>query len=559
VPSHWSCAREVSPGVDYKLLLEWLDFCKKHHSNSCNAESLPRLESFMAIDCDSGELVSPPSGCAYAALSYVWGAVSNAEQIDHDISICTPGMKQRYFALDQRVPRVVQDAITVTKELGLKYLWIDKYCINQNDQSVKLEQIGKMDLIYGSAEFTIIAAAGSDENHGLPGVNSYIRKDLYGGDLRGLRRVSSQTRLYCTIRESKWSTRGWTYQEAMLSRRRILFTEAEVYFECCGMHCREAVRTSLSLFHRKDMKNFMSWIRPGFFAGAGGISTGWSKGLDAGGPFCERRQRQFVCHVENFSTRQLTHDSDSLLALLGILRTFESAVPPIYHIAGLPVVCGAAGTATRSFISALGWRHKTQYHFRSPKRRSSFPSWSWIGWESTAMFLKDDSSFNTFEIEVSVKDTGRNFLALETSGKINMSSQVRSPEISNIILLSAWVVRPTMWLEWKGCAIRNISRGSQNGFIIEFCISLPYISKRNYCWVQLSQGIEQINDVFEKLLDSRFSCIILGSAVSSTNLLLVEWQRSREFATRVGTVSMVGAEIADIQRWKLERRFIELR
>ncbi|KAH9207825.1 heterokaryon incompatibility protein-domain-containing protein, partial [Leptodontidium sp. 2 PMI_412] len=239
VSSHWFCAREVSPQVDYKLLLDWLEFCSKHHSKSCNADRLHRLESFMAIDCDSGKVVSPPSSCTYAALSYVWGAKSSTEQVDHDTTICTTETNQSYLTLDERAPRIVQDAIIVTKELGLKYLWIDKYCINQKDQNVKSEQIGKMDLIYSSAEFTIVAAAGSDENHGLPGVNTHIRKALYGGDLGGLRRVTSQTQLYRSIKESKWWTRGWTYQEAMLSRRRIVFTETELYFECCGMHCRE--------------------------------------------------------------------------------------------------------------------------------------------------------------------------------------------------------------------------------------------------------------------------------------------------------------------------------
>lgn len=54
---------------------------------------------------------------------------------------------------------------------------------------MKLEQIGKMDLIYGSAEFTIIAAAGHDENYGLPGVRGLMRKSLLGGDIRGLQLV----------------------------------------------------------------------------------------------------------------------------------------------------------------------------------------------------------------------------------------------------------------------------------------------------------------------------------------------------------------------------------
>ncbi|EPE34871.1 hypothetical protein GLAREA_10566 [Glarea lozoyensis ATCC 20868] len=496
----------------------------------------------MAIDCVSGKLVSPPSGCAYAALSYVWGAVSDAEQVDRDALICNSETNQGYLALDERAPRVVRDAITVTKELGLKYIWIDKYCINQKDLDVKLEQIGKMDLIYSSAEFTIIAAAGSDENHGLPGVNNHVREGLYRGDLRGLQRVISQAQLYDTIKESKWWSRGWTYQEATLSRRRILFTETELYFECCGMHCREALFSSLELLHRKDMKSFMSWNRPGFFAGAGGVSTDWSKGLNATGPF----------------SRQLSHDSDSLLALLGILRTFESAVPPIYHISGLPVVCGAAGVSTRSFISALGWSHYNDYNFRSPKRRSAFPSRSWIGWEATATFLKDDSSFTTFEVEVWILDRSKRFIALEPFDQINMPSQVLSSGISKVIRLSAWVVGPTIWLDWKRRPVRSICRASQSGLIVGFCVCLDYISDPTDCWVNVSQEIQKIDNVFGKLLDGRYSCIILGSGLSSVNMLVVEWQPSREFVTRVGTISMRGTNIADIQRWKLERQSIEL-
>jgi hypothetical protein len=155
-------------------------------------------------------------------------------------------------------------------------------------------------------------------------------------------------------------------------------------------------------------------------------------------------------------------------------------------------------------------------------------------------------------------DRSKKFIALETSDQINMSSQVRSSEISKVILLSAWVVGPTIWLEWKRCPVRSICRPSQSEFIVGFCVSLDYISDKNSCWVNVSQEIQQIDNVFEKLLDSRYSCIILGSALSSINMLLVEWQPSREFVTRVGKISMVGANIADIQRWKLERQFIEL-
>jgi hypothetical protein len=102
-----------------------------------------------------------------------------------------PERIKSYLTLDKRAPRVIQDAITATKQLGLKYLWINKYYINQNNPKVKSKQIKKMDLIYNSAEFIIIVAARSDKNYRLPRVNSYIREDLYKGDLRGLRGVLS--------------------------------------------------------------------------------------------------------------------------------------------------------------------------------------------------------------------------------------------------------------------------------------------------------------------------------------------------------------------------------
>lgn len=39
-----------------------------------------------------------------------------------------------------------------------RYLWVDRYCIDQDDVAEKKEQIAQMDRIYRGAELTIIAA-----------------------------------------------------------------------------------------------------------------------------------------------------------------------------------------------------------------------------------------------------------------------------------------------------------------------------------------------------------------------------------------------------------------
>jgi hypothetical protein len=114
--------------------------------------------------------------CKYIALSYVWG-------------LPTKGSDAALAEIDgsflRFVPRVVEDAIIITTELLFQYLWVDRYCINQNDAGVRHDQLRTMDSVYRYAQATIVAAAGPssaaarpdstplgfDSAYGLPGVS----------------------------------------------------------------------------------------------------------------------------------------------------------------------------------------------------------------------------------------------------------------------------------------------------------------------------------------------------------------------------------------------------
>jgi hypothetical protein len=51
------------------------------------------------------------------------------------------------------------------------------------------------------------------------------------------------------ISASKWVTRAWTYQEAILSPRCIYFTQHQVYFECnVDQRCESIVDSSSPMF-----------------------------------------------------------------------------------------------------------------------------------------------------------------------------------------------------------------------------------------------------------------------------------------------------------------------
>jgi len=140
-------------------------------------------------------------------------------------------------------PRTVLDAVAVTRGVGMRYLWVDRLCINQEDDEEKGYLINRMTTVYECADVTIFAAAGSGAGHGLPGVGSTPRKSQPRCALdSGSTLVSSLRDLRKDIIESTHWTRGWTYQERVLSNRRLVFTENQVTGNVMVWQRRRALR-----------------------------------------------------------------------------------------------------------------------------------------------------------------------------------------------------------------------------------------------------------------------------------------------------------------------------
>ncbi|KAK8064971.1 hypothetical protein PG997_011718 [Apiospora hydei] len=199
------------------LPLRWLHHCESHHDCG-TVHGAPLADGVTLIDCQERCTVPKDGPETYVALSYVWGKTDRRTQ------------------LPSRLPRTVEDAMQVTRMLGFRYLWVDAYCI---DESTRQEQVDQMDAIYGRAHLTLIAAAGEDAESGLPGVCSPYGEPCLVQEKLGL--VQSRAmKPWASINTSRWATRGWTYQEAVLSRRRLVFTQNHVYFECRNMSCWRA-------------------------------------------------------------------------------------------------------------------------------------------------------------------------------------------------------------------------------------------------------------------------------------------------------------------------------
>lgn len=209
-----------------------------------------------------------------------------------------------------------------------------------------------MDAIYSQALFTIIDAAGIDCNSGLAGVTYPRQSDavLRYAQVNGIKLTYLGTPPAQKIGSSRWGSRGWTYQEGILSHRRIFFTDEQVMFQCNNMTCIESFEIPMSILHRLDQPNrrkipFLNDTEPVILP-ANDIGK----------------------YLMEFSNRNLTYDSDTLNAFLGILNAFGRD-EKYFHLHGNPI------------HKDKGYLINAWYHVEPGARNFNFPSWSWTGWK----------------------------------------------------------------------------------------------------------------------------------------------------------------------------------
>ncbi|KAH8822011.1 heterokaryon incompatibility protein-domain-containing protein [Xylogone sp. PMI_703] len=112
----------------------------------------------------------------YAVLSHCCGGVvspllttENLESFQKSISYCN-------------LPANCRDAICITRQLGIQYLWIDSLCIIQNSTVDWETESKKMSSIYRDALLTISASTSPGSTHGIfksKLLSTRMRRKLY--------------------------------------------------------------------------------------------------------------------------------------------------------------------------------------------------------------------------------------------------------------------------------------------------------------------------------------------------------------------------------------------
>ncbi|EWZ97313.1 hypothetical protein NW765_004308 [Fusarium oxysporum] len=347
-------ARVIEGMVNVDHIRKGLEHCRKHHSEQCNAKFDKGLLITKMLDVNVRKVVDCPDNCDYLALSYVWGGIHPADG-----------------ALEAgTLPQTIEDAITLTKRLGKKYLWVDALCIDQSPSPTpeqaasKAKQLQLMHLIYYCATITIFAVAGPRSDYGIPGISKprvgSTREHINGKEL-----VVVPPQIMTEIKSSVWQTRAWTWQEDVLSTRKLYLTETQWILQCNETlgpsDYAEAHNTALDL----------TWTK----VSGGKIKAGYVEATNT--EFLDRTSSMFISAVTTYTSRSLTNDGDSLNAFQGGLARFGKPVYPQGFEWGMPL---------KEFPQSLAWIHD---HTVKPTRRSAFPSWSWAGWGGTVQYPTD--------------------------------------------------------------------------------------------------------------------------------------------------------------------------
>lgn len=154
--------------------------------------------------------------------------------------------------LPATLPTTIEDAITVRSMLELQYIWIDLFCIDQTPSPEQAVQLRNMGNTYRLAAFIIVLTFGQVSQAGMPGVQGYRSNESLPQrreNVAGLELITGLPTLSDQREESKWDTRGWTFQEGLLSTRCLIFGGYELVFYC---RAASAVSDRLHSPLRKD-------------------------------------------------------------------------------------------------------------------------------------------------------------------------------------------------------------------------------------------------------------------------------------------------------------------
>ena len=359
----------------WKLAKGWLSECLSHHLRCKHVISVENYYPTRLIevrgnssDCElrlystSNQPIKEP----YMTLSHCWG---NAQFLR--LTTSTRDRLQKGFTLAE-LPPTFQDAIMVTRALGINFLWIDALCIIQDSIVDWQHEATLMSQIYSNSICNVSALDAHDSTGGLffDRENSNIPYCTFKTC-----RKFEQKRVYEFAYTDFWSDsiqhapltrRAWVLQERLLAPRVLHFGKRQLLWECNELRACEVYPRGM----RTNDNDVTNVFRGDKFLKKS-LTTILQGGLD-NALTSSQIQGAWNDLVQHYTKCNLTMSNDKLVAISGIVKRLQPSFKTDY----------LAGLWREDLLEQLLW-HVESYDEakrslageKRPEYRA--PSWSW--------------------------------------------------------------------------------------------------------------------------------------------------------------------------------------
>ena len=354
----------------YQQLKSWIAVCDQDHQ--CAPQSPPRLPKRVLKISETRvvlHLTRHDEYARYTTLSHTWGSNTSYVLTKHNCRELTEGIAW------SSIPRTFQDAIKISRELGVDYLWIDCLCIIQGDEDDWNEQSREMSTVYGNSWLNI-AATDSKDSHGGCFREGSANERLPLQKLPGNPNIVVMQQPVHTHKDfgsnygaDRWSPpllqRGWVFQERLLSPRVVYYAKDELLWECKEMS--DCQCGAITVVARYKMYYHLS-LKKG-----DPLPFAWTK------------------IAERYSSLKFTEDKDRLIALAGVVKEALNSNKAGRYLAGH----WEQDLATHLCWTVVDtWRRPGHY---------LAPSWSWLSVFGKLQFSEYEfGSWKPSEIDIHI-------------------------------------------------------------------------------------------------------------------------------------------------------------
>lgn len=408
------------------------------------------VEAFHRSSSDVRLIDNDGTAERYTTLSYCWGKTRTFITTSRSLRLRQARIRYNYL------PKTFREAIQITKQLGIRYIWIDALCIVQDDRRDWESESAKMGAIY-STSFLTIAADSSVDCHGGCFNTKSIPQDA-ASDNAPFELVTTasdgrESRLFLwdpargvrpsglpDLDESPLSERGWVCQERILSPRILHYARSQLFWEC-----RQCLLAE---------DNLRPWA-----LGNANAPTVCGLARNLYGMSHDAASRDRLLHIwyqnvvsQSYSRRKLTNPDDKLIAISGIARAFHRHLRSDY-VAGL--------WAQQDLAWGLSWRRKG-HAAKSTSYRA--PSFSWaaldaaVEWPPRRPSGLSSIKLEKVHIELGSQDPfGRVATAwIQVTGLVRAATVVARKQMSAGFIDLVWELRSTRSNKWLGTAFMDL-------------------------------------------------------------------------------------------------------